>query len=132
MRRNLIIGTITLLLLLTCSLSLKAQGNLKKKVVFPPGQSSMVFKGTIKGQATQQIYLVRVRKGQRLSLLLTSDKRQTTFNVFNSHDNESIGNPPGETQEWENTMEATDEYSIIVTIYEPQITDNYVLRITVK
>jgi len=132
MRRNLIIAAITTLLWLTCSLSLKAQGNLKKKVVFPAGQSSAVFKGTIKGQATQQIYLVRVRQGQRLSLLLTSDKGQTTFNVFNSRDNESIGNPPGETQEWENTMESTDEYSIIVTIYDAKKTDNYVLRITVK
>lgn len=132
MKGNLIFGTITALLLLTCGLSLKAQGNWKKKVVFPPGQTSVVLKGNIKGQTTQQIYIVRVRKGQRLSILLTSDKRQTTFNVFNSRDYESIGSPPGEAQEWENTMEATDDYSIIVTIYDARKTDNYVLRIKVK
>lgn len=132
MGRNLLIGTMSALLALAFGAAASAQGNLKKKVVFPAGQTSVVFKGTIKGLATQQIYTVKVRKGQKLSLLLTSKKRQTTFNVFNSRDNESIGAPPGETQEWENTMDATDDYSIIVTIYDADKTDDYVLTIKVR
>lgn len=132
MKRNLLIGMMAALFLLSFSFAANAQGNLKKKVVFPAGKSSVVFRGQIKGLTTQQIYTVRVRKGQLLSLFLTSKKRQTTFNVFNSRDYESIGTPPGETQEWENTMEETDDYSVIVTNYEPNILDDYVLTIKVK
>ena len=114
MKRNLLIGMMAALLLPAFSFAANAQINTKKKVVFPAGKSSVVYKGQISDLRSQQIYTVRVRKGQVLSLLLTSKKRLTTFNVFNSREYESIGQPPDETQEWENTMSATDNYQIIV------------------
>lgn len=132
--KNLFVTITAAFLLMISGLTANAQqaGNLKKKVIFPTGKTSIVFNGRIKDLTTQQIYIVKVPKGKVLSILLTSKKKISTFNVFNSRENESIGFPHGEEQFWEDTMSATDDYSVIVTTNEADIADEYTLTIRIK
>jgi hypothetical protein len=111
--------------------SINAQG-VRKKVRFAKGGTSTVIKGAVI-RAESDRYLVSARKGQTMTVKITSLEGNAVFRIYFSGEMESLtgGAADEGSTSWTGSLPAdNDEYVIVVTPTRGNA--SYTLRISVK
>jgi hypothetical protein len=107
------------------------QKQIIKRVRFTKGQNATVVKGQVSPEGNRYLYFFRARKGQRLTVLLTSVDNNAVCDIGAHHqfDYEPITE---EVTEWSGVLPRADagEYSIEVRSLNE--TARYTLKITIK
>jgi hypothetical protein len=88
-----------------------------KKVVFAKGTNTAVFKGKLPGQyASYDAYVLRVRKGQRITVKLTTDDPDASFSIYETQklgpDEDLIFDSKPDFKQFSGLAPITSEYSI--------------------
>jgi hypothetical protein len=105
-------------------------------VKFPPGQTTVKLKGKTTGGPSESggmdpiAYTLRARKGQTMTLHLTSEKENAVFGLY----------APGmdliegaqNMKDWTGPLPKTGQYEIIVFPEDEQTNTNFTLEITIK
>jgi hypothetical protein len=105
-------------------------------VKFPPGRTTVVLKGKTTGGPSESggmdpiAYHLRARKGQTMTLHLTSAKKNAVFGVY----------APGmdliegaqDTSDWSGTLPKTGQYEIIVFPQDEHTDTTFTLEITIR
>ena len=110
--------------------SIDAQG-VRKKVRFAKGASSTVIKGAVI-RAEADRYLVSARKGQKMTVKITSLEGNAVFRIYFSGEMESLtgGSDDEGSTSWTGVLSDDNEYVIVVTPTRGNA--SYTLRISVK
>ncbi|CAA9404206.1 MAG: hypothetical protein AVDCRST_MAG74-1774 [uncultured Pyrinomonadaceae bacterium] len=120
--KNINALAVCLLIFLALVFSVQVQAQTVKKVQFPKGKTEIVVKGKLPlNYGDYQVYVLRARKGQTLSVELISDDGDSSITVYET---QKLG--PGEDgitpaesnlREWTGKLPITSEYS--VQVYGP-------------
>lgn len=126
--------TALLLLLTTCSFA-AAQGGGKAeplRVEFKPGASSATINGKVRGTEEAE-YVLSARKGQRLTIKLTSVPRRTSVFELKAPDDADLGLEYDANWDYSGVLPVTGDYSLIVARpTESPGTSTYKITITVR
>ncbi|HEY8559760.1 MAG TPA: hypothetical protein VIL74_05110 [Pyrinomonadaceae bacterium] len=113
-----------------------------KRVQFPKGKNSVVYKGKLpRSYADYDYYTLRARKGQTLTVKLITDDPDASITIYETQklgpDEDGVTpDEPKPLREWSGRLPITSEYSI--QIYGPDGVDKkgtgkpYALEITIK
>ncbi len=107
-----------------------------KRVRFPPGRTTVVLKGRTTGGPSESggmdpiAYVLRAKKGQTMTLHLTSAKKNALFGVY----------APGmdliegaqSVADWSGTLPKNGDYEIIVFPEDEKTDTTFTLEITVR
>src|SRR5690242_9073513 len=97
---------LTLLVLLCCTtLFVAAQGKNAQRIQFPPGRTTTVIKGALKG-TSDMTYVLRARKGQTLIAHLAVENDCCASLMTKGPDNNSLTNADG--------TDAGEDFSIVL------------------
>lgn len=106
------------------------------RVKFPPGRTTVVLKGKTTGGPSEGggmdpiTYVLRARKGQQMTLHLTSAKKNAVFGIY-APGMELIETGQNAT-DWGGTLPKTGDYEIMV-FPDDEITDTtFTLEITIR
>lgn len=96
-----------------------AGAEITKRVVFPRGKTSVGYQGTLPREyASYDAYLVRARKGQTLTIKLTTADRDAYFAIYETRElgpeEDTILANDEKSREWSGKMPIKSEYSIQV------------------
>ena len=119
---------VTLLTLLLLASPVLAQGA-KKRIKFPSGRTTVILKGKATVD-TSQVYVLRARKGQQMTLHLTSPNKNAMCTLF-----PPVGNPTGETSnvtDWSGELPQTGDYEIWVSAKKEGRDGSFTLEVTVR
>jgi uncharacterized membrane protein YvbJ len=88
-----------------------------KKVVFAKGKNTATYKGRLPGEyASYDAYVLRVRKGQRITVKLTTDDADASFSIFETQklgpDEDLIFDSKPDYRQFSGLAPITSEYSI--------------------
>lgn len=88
-----------------------------KRVVFPKGKNTVIYKNKLPGQyADYHAYTLRAKKGQRITVKLTTDDADASFSVFETKelgpDEDMIFGNQHDVRMWSGKAPITSEYSI--------------------
>jgi len=106
------------------------------RVRFPKGKTSVVLKGRTTGGPSESggmdpiSYTFRARKGQTLTLNLTSEKKNAVFGVYAPGMNPVEG--AQSVDGWTGTLPKTGQYEIIVFPQDEATDTNFTLKITIE
>jgi hypothetical protein len=106
----------------------EAQTGKTKRVRFAPGKSSIVLKGAIV-RGTEDRYIVPAKKGQTMSVKITSIEKNANFTVYFAGEQESLEGSE-EATNWAGKLSDDNNYVIIVGSARGNAT--YTLTIAVK
>ncbi len=117
-----------------------AGNDIVKKVVFPKGKNTVVYRGKLPGEyAAYHAYVVKLKKGQRLTVTLTTADTDASFSVYETKylgpAEDLIFDSKPDYRQYSGVMPLTSEYSI--QIYGPKNIDDkpsraaYSVKITV-
>ena len=106
------------------------------RVKFPPGRTTVILKGKTTGGPSESggmdpiTYRLRASKGQRMTLHLTSAKKNAVLGVFGpgSEPVEGEGNPTDKSV----TLPKTGDYEIIVFPSDEATDTTFTLEITIR
>lgn len=135
-RRNLYEKLILAFLTLSLVIASTAWAQNSKRVKFPPGHTTVVLKGRTTGGPSESgdmnpvSYRLRARKGQTMTLHLTSAKKNAVFGVY----------APGmdliegaqNVADWRGALPKTGDYEIIVFPEDEKTNTTFTLEITVR
>ena len=106
------------------------------RVNFPPGKTSVILKGKTTGGPSESggmdpiAYHVRARKGQQMSLHLTSAKNNAVFGLY------APGMDPMEVGEnatdWSGKLPKTGDYEIMVFPSDEATDTTFTLEVTIR
>lgn len=106
------------------------------RVKFPAGKTSVILKGKTTGGPSESggmdpiAYHVRARKGQQMSLHLTSAKNNAVFGLY------APGMDPMDVGEnatdWTGTLPKTGDYEIIVFPSDETTDTTFTLEVTIR
>jgi len=104
-------------MLLTILIADVSAGDPVKRVVFPKGKNSVVYKGKLPGAyANYNAYLIRLKKGQRLSVKLTANDEAAYFMIFETEvldpSEDLIYDSRTDSAEFSGKMPVNGDYSI--------------------
>lgn len=90
---------------------------LVKKVVFPKGKNTVVYKGKLPRQfADYDSYILRLKKGQRVTVNLTTTDSDASFSIYETKqlgpDEDLIFNSKPDYRQFSGLVPITSEYSI--------------------
>ena len=108
----------------------------QKRVKFPPGRTTVILKGTTTGGPSESggmnpvSYHLRARKGQTMTLHLTSAKKNAVFGVY-APGMDLIEGAQNVT-DWSGTLPKTGDYEIIVFPEDEKTNTTFTLEITVR
>lgn len=87
----------------------------KKPLIFPHGKSSTIVKGSII-RGDRDVYLIRVRAGQVLSVSITALEKNAVFSIYEPKTEDAIPGTEEENDptEWSGTLSKSGEYRIVV------------------
>jgi hypothetical protein len=121
-------------LLLSTTLCVSAQRKNTQRIQFPPGRTTTVLKGTLRGDA-ESTYILRAGKGQTLLAHLSVNGEASI--MIKGPNNRSLTNADG--------SDAGDDFSIIlqstgdyrITVFPPDTADRkdiarYTLEVTIR
>ena len=128
---KLIMGSVFALLLFTTTASARII-----RVKFPKGRTTVILKNKTTGGPSESggmdpiAYHVRARKGQQMTLHLTSAKRNALFGVY----------APGmdliegaqSVKDWTGTLPKTGDYEIIVFPEDEATDTTFTLELTIR
>ena len=88
-----------------------------KRVVFPKGENTVVYKGNLPHEyASYHAYVIKLRKGQRLTVTLTTDAADAFFSIYETKrlgpDEDLIFDSKPDQSEFSGIAPITSEYSI--------------------
>ena len=108
----------------------------QKRVRFPPGRTTVILKGRTTGGPSESggmnpvSYLLRARKGQQMTLHLTSAKRNAVFGLY-LPGMDLVQGAQNQT-DWTGELTRTGDYEIIV-FPQDEVTDTtYTLEVTIR
>ena len=133
MRKFLLLNICVLILsFLALAVSASAQKIrfVEKTLHFPNGSNSVTLTGTVTYKV-RPLYVFRARKGERISVRITSDDDKAFFNVFDRAERQYNGVdgdyiPNG----WSYTFTGTDNYELVVFLNEGAA--KYTLEVKLK
>jgi hypothetical protein len=124
------------LAVLTISLLTASTTWAQKRVKFPPGRTTVILKGVTTGGPSESggmnavSYRLRARKGQTMTLHLTSAKRNAVFGVY-APGTQLIDGAQNVT-DWSGTLSKSGDYEIIVFPSDEKTNTAYTLEVTVR
>ncbi|MFQ3580292.1 MAG: hypothetical protein SNJ67_09755 [Chloracidobacterium sp.] len=107
----------------------------QKRVKFPKGQTSVILKGRTTGGPSESggmnpvAYVFRARRGQHLTLRLTSARKHAVFGLY-APGMELVEGAQGVT-DWSGELPATGDYEIIVFPEDERTNTTFALEITI-
>lgn len=131
MKRTTSIATIILLLLLSSAATIWGQ-QVTKRLQFPRGRTTAVVTGRTNAHGGV-VYLLRARKGQHMTVHVTSPKKDVSFQISPVYSEEENPDPlegAVKATDWEGDLPDTSEYSILVSTDTG--TDTYTLEVTIR
>ncbi|MDQ3817077.1 MAG: hypothetical protein M3362_05235 [Acidobacteriota bacterium] len=101
----------------------------KKRVKFPPGRTTVILKSKTT-VSTAEVYVLRARKGQRMTLHLTSTSKKAVFTIFppDWHPTQDASN----VTEWDGELPQTGDYEIWVSPRDESGDTAFTLEVTVR
>ena len=106
------------------------------RVKFPPGRTTVVLKGRTTGGPSESggmdpiTYRLRARKGQTLTLHLTSAKKNAIFGVWApGMDPLDVGQ---NSTDWSGTLPKTGDYEISVWPEDEATNTTFTLEVTIR
>jgi hypothetical protein len=106
------------------------------RVKFPPGRTTVVLNGRTTGGPSESggmdpiTYLLKAKKGQTMTLHLTSAKKNAVFGVWSPGMNPmNVGENP---KDWSGTLPKTGDYEISVWPDDEKTNTTFTLEITVR
>ena len=106
------------------------------RVKFPPGRTTVVLKGRTTGGPSESggmnpiSYRLRARKGQTLTLHLTSARKNAIFGVWApGMDPMDVGQNP---TDWSGTLPKTGNYEISVWPEDEATNTTFTLEVTIR
>jgi len=106
------------------------------RVKFPPGRTTVVLKGRTTGGPSESggmdpiTYRLRARKGQTLTLHLTSAKKNAIFGVWAPGMNPlDVGQNP---TDWSGALPKTGDYEISVWPEDEATNTTFTLEVTIR
>lgn len=124
--------TLLTLLLLTASTAWA-----QKRVKFLPGRTTTILKGKTTGGPSESggmnpvSYVLRARKGQKMTLHLTSAKKNAVFAVYLPGMELMAGNV-SEGTDWSGTLPKSGNYEIIVFPRDEATDTTFTLEVTIR
>lgn len=107
-----------------------------KRVKFPPGRTTLVLNGRTTGGPSESggmdpiAYVLRAKKGQTMTLHLTSAKKNAVFGVY-APGMDLIGGAQT-VSDWSGELPKTGDYEIIVFPEDEKTNTTFTLEITVR
>ena len=109
----------------------------QKRVKFPPGRTTVVLKGKTTGGPSEGggmnpvSYVLRARKGQQMTLHLTSAKKNAVFAIYLPR-MESLIEDASNSTDWSGVLPKSGDYEIIV-FPKDEVTDTtFTLEVTIR
>ena len=106
------------------------------RVKFPPGRTTVILKGTTTGGPSESggmdpiTYRLRARKGQTLTLHLTSAKKNAVFSIY-LPGMDLMENGQNVT-DFSGTLPKTGDYEIIVFPEDEMTNTTFTLEVTIR
>jgi len=128
-------GAVSVLLLMLLSVSSIAWAP-SKRVKFPPGRTTVVLKGRTTGGPSESggmdpvSYVLRARKGQTMTLHLTSAKKNAVFGLYAT--GMDLVEGAQSVADWSGTLPKNGDYEIIVFPEDEKTNTTFTLEITVR
>jgi len=107
-----------------------------KRVKFPPGRTTVVLKGRTTGGPSESggmdpvSYVLRARKGQTMTLHLTSAKKNAVFGLYAP--GMDLVEGAQSVADWSGTLPKNGDYEIIVFPEDEKTNTTFTLEITVR
>jgi hypothetical protein len=106
------------------------------RVKFPPGRTTVVLKGRTTGGPSESggmdpvSYILRARKGQQMTLHLTSAKKNALFGVYAP--GMDLVDGAQSVKDWSGELPKTGDYEIIVFPEDEATDTTFTLEVTVR
>lgn len=106
------------------------------RVKFPPGRTTVVLKGRTTGGPSESggmdpiSYVLRARRGQRMTVHLTSAKRNAIFSVYAP--GYDLIDAATNATDWTGTLRKNGDYEIIVFPEDEATNTNFTIEITIR
>jgi hypothetical protein len=110
--RTIIFSIVLIAVFSLFSVSAEAQTGKTKKVRFARGKSSIVLKGAIV-RGTEDRYIVPAKKGQTMSVKISSLEKNANFTVYFAGEQESLEGST-EATKWTGKLSDDNNYVILV------------------
>jgi len=125
--RKLVAAVFILALLLSSAFA----DGVKKKVRFAPGTSSATIRGAVV-RGDRDRYYVSAKKGQTMSVKITSREKNAVFQIYSSGEQESLPGA-GETDDATNwSRRLTDDNEYVIVVGGTRGNASYTLTISIK
>jgi len=127
--------TVSVLLVILFSVSSIAWSP-SKRVKFPPGRTTVVLRGRTTGGPSESggmdpvSYVLRARKGQTMTLHLTSAKKNAVFGLYAP--GMDLVEGAQTVADWSGTLPKNGDYEIIVFPEDEKTNTTFTLEITVR
>lgn len=108
----------------------------QKRVKFPPGRTTVVLKGRTTGGPSESggmnpvSYVLRARKGQQMTLHLTSAKKNAVFGLYAP--GMDLVDGAQSVVDWSGTLPKTGNYEIIVFPQDEVTNTTFTLEVTIR
>jgi len=106
------------------------------RVKFPPGRTTLALKGRTTGGPSESggmdpvSYILRARKGQQMTLHLTSAKKNALFGVYAP--GMDLVEGAQSVKDWSGELPKTGDYEIIVFPEDEATDTTFTLEITIR
>ena len=130
-------ASVLLLALLTTAAQVDAKTT---RVRFPPGRTTLILKGKTTGGPSESggmdpvEYALRARRGQQMTVHLTSAKKNAVFTIYlpGNGDTFKDGANDSELTDWSGTLPKSGDYNIIVFPRDETTNPTFTLEINVR
>jgi hypothetical protein len=108
----------------------------QKRVKFPPGRTTVILKGRTTGGPSESggmnpvSYRLRARKGQTMTLHLTSAKKNAVFGLYAP--GMDLVEGAQTVADWSGELPKTGDYEIIVFPEDEKTNTTFTLEITIR
>lgn len=108
----------------------------QKRVKFPPGRTTVVLKGKTTGGPSESggmnpiSYVLRARKGQQMTLHLTSAKKNAVFGLYAP--GMDLVEGAQNVADWSGTLPKSGDYEIIVFPQDEVTNTTFTLEVTIR
>jgi len=126
--------TVSVLLVMLLFVNLIAAPS--KRVKFPPGRTTVILKGRTTGGPSESggmepvSYILRARKGQTMTLHLTSAKKNAVFGLYAP--GMDLVEGAQSVADWSGPLPKTGDYEIIVFPEDEHTNTTFTLEVTVR
>ena len=108
----------------------------QKRVKFPPGRTTVVLKGKTTGGPSESggmnpvSYVLRARKGQQMTVHVTSAKKNAVFGLYAP--GMDLVEGAQSVTDWSGTLPKSGDYEIIVFPQDEKTNSTFTLEVTIR